>query len=64
MAQLHLKFMSETLKTADEKTKEYIDVYYVEELFFGLTPKQKKHAWPWLPTNLKQLYVAMWGDLV
>ncbi|MFZ6770121.1 DUF7674 family protein [Undibacterium sp. Di26W] len=63
VAQSHLLFMSELLKTADEKTREYIDVYYVEELFFGLTPQQKKKAWPWLPANLKQLYAAMWGEI-
>ncbi|PXX44920.1 hypothetical protein DFR42_102132 [Undibacterium pigrum] len=63
VVQSHLKFMSGLLRVADEKTREYIDVYYVEELFFGLTLKQKKTAWSWLPANLKQLYVAMWGEL-
>ena len=63
VAQSHLSLMSELLRTADEETREFIDVYYVEELFYGLTTKQKKHAWPWLPANLKQLYVAMWGDI-
>ncbi|MDP1978592.1 hypothetical protein [Undibacterium sp.] len=61
VVQSHLKFMSGLLRVADEKTREYIDVYYVEVLFFGLTHKQKKTAWPWMPANLKQLYVAMWG---
>lgn len=63
VAQSHLRLMSELLKTADEKTREYIDVYYAEELLFGMTPAQKKRAWPLLPANLKQLYVAMWGDI-
>ncbi|MFZ6735145.1 DUF7674 family protein [Undibacterium sp. Ji42W] len=63
VVQSHLLLMSELLRTADEISREYIDVYDVEELFYGLPLKQKKHAWPWLPANLKQRYVAMWGDI-
>lgn len=58
----HLKFMSERLRFADAKQREYIDVYYVEGLLHGLDALSGKALWRLLPDNLRSLYLAMWGE--
>lgn len=62
LAAQHLAFMSERLRLADGRQREYIDVYYVEGLLHGLDAPSAKALWRLLPDNLRSLYVAMWGD--
>ena len=57
----HLAFMSERLRFADARQREYIDVYYVEGLLHGLDGPSAKALWRDLPDNLRALHVAMWG---
>jgi hypothetical protein len=58
----HLSFMSGRLATADAAVLEYIDVYYVETLMGDLDVRSKRWAWSLMPSNLRGLYVAMWGE--
>lgn len=58
----HLKYVSEKLKRASAKEKEYIDVYYVESLMWNLDKQGKKWGWSLIPANLKELYNGMWGE--
>lgn len=62
IASTHLDYVSNLLRTADNKTREYIDVCYVEVLMFGLDKESKKWGWSLIPRNLKDLYIKMWGS--
>ncbi|WP_350595102.1 MULTISPECIES: hypothetical protein [unclassified Pseudoalteromonas] len=59
----YLKYMSEKLLVASVIEREYIDVYYVESLLWDIKDKKIKQAgWLLIPSNLKQLYIEMWGN--
>ena len=62
LAGSYLQFVSIALDTSDSKQREYIDVYFVEGLLHGLPPAVQKEVWSLMPTNLRQLHVAMWGE--
>jgi len=57
----HLAFMSSQLSRGDEATRSAIGVAYVEPLLHELKSERKRWAWPLMPTNVKRLYVDMWG---
>lgn len=57
----HLDYVSRLLANGDDKAREYIDVYYVEVLMYGLDDTSKKWGWSLIPQNLKDLYIGMWG---
>jgi hypothetical protein len=59
----HLKFISHMLDGADEPTIRCIDVSYVESLMWDIKDvKRKAEGWKLVPANLRQLYIAMWGE--
>ncbi|NMH60324.1 DUF7674 family protein [Alteromonas ponticola] len=60
-AKSHLHYMSEKLNGASEIEFEYIDVYYVEHLFWKSNQKGIDLGWPLVPENLKQLYLSYHG---
>ena len=60
-ARAHLRYVSNILIDADAKSAEYIDVYDVEVLMYGLDEKSKKWGWALVPPNLKDLHVRFWG---
>jgi hypothetical protein len=61
MAQLDL--LSGLLTRGDERTKKCIDVAYVESLMWDVRDQKVKfEGWKLMPSNLKALYVAMWGE--
>ncbi len=55
-------FFSRRFDTENEKIKNCIEVSYVENLMFDAGNADAEWAWPYLPENLKRLYVAMWGS--
>jgi len=57
-----LSFMSEQLVHGDAVVRQHIDVFYVESLMWDLDETLKSWAWGLIPSNLKELYVAMWGE--
>lgn len=61
-AKTHLDFIARKMASGDDKVREYIDVYYTEVLLYGLDKKSKRFRWSLLPTNLRELYAAMWGQ--
>jgi hypothetical protein len=61
-AKAHLNFIARELAVGDEKVHEYIDVYYMEVLLYGLDEKSKWFGWSLMSSNLRELYVAMWGQ--
>lgn len=54
----HLAFMAAKLDTANAQIYEYIDVYYVENLFWDAPQAAVEVGWRCLPENLKDLYLA------
>ncbi|WP_047395010.1 hypothetical protein [Chitinibacter sp. ZOR0017] len=62
----YFRFFSQAYThTSDDFTRQIIDVAFVENLFLTVTPiTQISWAWKILPTNLKSLYLNMWGDPV
>ncbi|MBV8621437.1 MAG: hypothetical protein JOY84_21440 [Curvibacter sp.] len=58
----HLSFMSQQLELADNAVRCALDVAYVENLMWNLDLDGKRWAWPRIPSNLKQLYLDMWGQ--
>jgi hypothetical protein len=51
------------LDRGDEATTRCIDVAYVESLMWDIKDdKLKQKGWKLIPTNLRALYVAMWGE--
>jgi hypothetical protein len=61
LAKRHLTFLSDRLRNADEIEYEYIDVYYVEGILYGVEDGTRQEIWSLMPVNLRDLYVAMWG---
>jgi hypothetical protein len=57
----YLTYMSEKLRTATAKQREFIDVYYAEHLFWQASPVAIKQGWKLVPENLKRLYLAFHG---
>tara|TARA_B100001057_G_scaffold199775_1_gene200472 strand:- start:21 stop:383 length:363 start_codon:yes stop_codon:yes gene_type:complete len=60
-AQRYLSFMAEKLVNAEAKVIEYIDVYYVETLFWGANSHTIAVGWPLVPVNLQKLYINFHG---
>ncbi len=60
----HLAYVSNlwVSSAADDKVREYIDVYYVEILMYDLDNESKKWGWNLMPANLRTLYIGMWGQ--
>ncbi|MFP8845523.1 hypothetical protein ACLILW_17785 [Shewanella baltica] len=61
LAQSYLDYINEKLPNAHPKEFEFIDVYYVEHLFWQASQKTKEMGWPLVPTKLQSLYVAFHG---
>ena len=59
--QRYLSFMAEKLVNAEAKVIEYIDVYYVETLFWGASSHTIAVGWPLMPGNLQKLYINFHG---
>ena len=57
-AQAYLSFMSARLNTENAKEFEYIDVSYVENLFWPRETEAARVGWPLVPENLKALYLG------
>lgn len=59
----HMTYMSEKLEGADADARYAIGVDYVENFLDGLSLKNQRWAWTLIPQNLKDLYVAFWGEI-
>ena len=59
----HMTYMSDKLEKADADARYAIDVDYVENFLYKLSLKKKRWAWTLIPQNLKDLYVAFWGEI-
>ena len=59
--QRYLSFMAEKLVNAEAKVIEYIDVYYVETLFWGTSSHTIAVGLPLVPANLQKLYINFHG---
>jgi hypothetical protein len=53
----YLEFMAARLDGNDAQIYEYIDVYYVENLFWDAPKPAAERGWRCLPENLKDLYL-------
>ena len=58
----HLSFISHQLEHADDSMRRALDVAYAENLMWNLDLDGKRWAWPRIPSNLKALFVEMWGE--
>jgi hypothetical protein len=61
-AQAHLASMGCKFAEGSAHIKSIIDTYYVENLMFQFSDKEKRAAWTLFPPNIKALYSAMWGE--
>ena len=61
VAKAHFEFLSNRLRQGNPIDREYIDVYYVESILYGVNATVAKELWTLMPASLKELYVAMWG---
>ncbi len=57
----YLNYMSNKFESASNIEAVYIDVYYVEHLFFSCTAEAIDFGWPLVPKNLQQLYINFHG---
>jgi hypothetical protein len=59
----HLKLVSRLLDPRSQANIQCIDVAYVESLMWDIKgEKLKREGWRLMPSNLRDLYVAMWGE--
>ncbi|MGB2742557.1 MAG: hypothetical protein WBC60_18585 [Cognaticolwellia sp.] len=61
LAEKYLAYIDNKLIDAHSTVFEYIDVYYVEHLFWEATPSTKAIGWPLIPDKLQKLYVNFHG---
>ncbi|WP_444942895.1 hypothetical protein ACJJIK_12275 [Microbulbifer sp. ZKSA006] len=57
----YLNYVNEKLNFASDVEREYIDVYYVEHLFWNLPQRAIDLGWPLVPTKLQKLYMDFHG---
>ena len=57
----YLNFMSARLDPKKRREFEYIDVYYVENLFWPHGCLGAQRGWPLIPANLRTLYLGFHG---
>ena len=57
LAQTYLSYMEQKLVDVHPKEFEFIDVYYVEHLFWQASRATKEIGWPLIPPKLKTLYL-------
>lgn len=55
------KYFGEKFETETEEIRKYIDVYFVENLFWRVSPKYAVEYWFIITENLKNLYVNFHG---
>ncbi len=55
------KYFDMKFRTGDADIKNFIDVCFVENLFWQVTPKNAAPVWALLPKNLQTLYVSFHG---
>lgn len=60
-ASKYLSFIDTKLNTVSAQAYEYIDVYYVEHLFWRANKATCQHGWPLLSKQLQQLYMDFHG---
>lgn len=53
----YLAFMAQRLNKDNPVEYEYIDVYYAENLFWPHGSEAARLGWPWVPENLKGLFL-------
>ncbi|MCL1089139.1 hypothetical protein L2744_05855 [Shewanella profunda] len=61
LAKTYMDYMDRKLINANPKEFEFIDVYYVEHLFWNATDVARHVGWPLVPSKLKELYVKFHG---
>ena len=61
LAKSYLDYINKKLTNAHPKEFEFIDVYYVENLFWQASQQTKELGWPLVPAKLQSLYVAFHG---
>jgi len=57
----YLSYMDKKLIDSHPKEFEFIDVYYVEHLFWNVSQLTKEIGWPLVPPKLQKLYVKFHG---
>jgi len=59
----HMNLLSRVLDAGNQATIQCIDVAFVESLMWDIKDeKLKREGWRLMPSNLRALYVAMWGE--
>lgn len=62
-ASSHMSLFSRILSAGSEATIQCIDVAYVESLMWDIQDVNlKREGWKRMPSNLKRLYIATWGE--
>jgi len=61
LAKKYLRYIDTKLVDSHPIEFEYIDVYYVEHLFWKSSELTKKIGWPLVPQELQELYVKFHG---
>ena len=61
LAKKYMDYIDSKLACATHKEFEFIDVYYVEHLFWNATDKTKEIGWPLVPSRLQDLYIKFHG---
>jgi len=61
LAKKYLSYIDNKLVDSHPIEFEYIDVYYVEHLFWKSGESTKKIGWPLVPPKLQKLYVKFHG---
>lgn len=61
LAQTYLSYMDKKLINPHPKEFEFIDVYYVEHLFWNASQLTREIGWPLVPSKLQELYVKFHG---
>jgi hypothetical protein len=61
LAKKYLSYVDKKLIDSHPKEFEFIDVYYVEHLFWKASKSTKEIGWPLVPPKLQELYVKFHG---
>ena len=59
----HLTIVSATYVTADKHLKGFIDVNYMEDLFYDVDVESSRWGWQRVPQNLRDLYTTYWNSV-
>lgn len=58
----HTHFIADAYRVEPDALRAIVDVSYAENLMWNASAADKQWAWKFIPDEVRQFFMAMWGD--